>query len=77
MRLLPIVLLIARASAHVQGMQTGVITGTVTSADGAIVPAAMVSVVSSALQGMKSAESDVNGVYVIRGRGVGTRDGVR
>jgi Carboxypeptidase regulatory-like domain/TonB dependent receptor/TonB-dependent Receptor Plug Domain len=54
-------------TAWAQGVQTGVVTGTVTSPDGATVPGAMVSVLSPSLQGMKSAESDVNGVYVIRG----------
>src|SRR5262245_54138933 len=57
----------ASTTAFAQGMQTGVVTGTVTSPDGATVPGATVSVLSPSLQGMKSAESDVNGVYVIRG----------
>jgi hypothetical protein len=57
----------ASASAWAQGVQTGVVTGTVTSPDGATVPGATVSMLSPSLQGMKSAESDVNGVYVVRG----------
>ena len=63
-------LLIALAMSGVawaQGVQTGVVTGTITSPDGATVPGTTVTVLSPALQGMKSAESDVNGVYVIRG----------
>jgi hypothetical protein len=50
-----------------QGVQTSVVTGTVTTADGATLPGATVTVQSPALQGVQTAETDVNGVYVLRG----------
>jgi Carboxypeptidase regulatory-like domain len=55
------------ASARAQGVQTSVLTGTVTSSDGATLPGATVTVQSPALQGVQSAVTDVNGVFVIRG----------
>jgi len=48
-----------------QGVQTGTLTGTVTSSDGASIPDAAVVVVSAALQGERAAVTDVNGVYSI------------
>jgi hypothetical protein len=53
--------------AFAQGVQTGVITGTVTDADGLVVPGATVTVSSPALQGTRTAVSDSNGVYAVRG----------
>ena len=50
-----------------QGLQTGVITGTITSNDGLSMPGATISVASPALQGTLSAVTDVNGIYVVRG----------
>jgi hypothetical protein len=50
-----------------QGLQTGVITGTVTSTDGLSMPGASITVESPALQGTLSAVTDVNGIYVVRG----------
>ncbi len=50
-----------------QGLQTGVVTGTVTSNDGLSMPGATISVASPALQGVSSAVTDVNGIYVVRG----------
>src|SRR5260370_19495936 len=50
-----------------QGVQTGTITGAVKSADGLSVPGVTVTVASPALQGLRSAGTDVNGVYSIKG----------
>jgi hypothetical protein len=55
------------AVAGAQGIQTGVITGVVTSTDGLSVPGATVAVTSPALQGVRSTVTDVNGVYTLRG----------
>jgi len=48
-----------------QGVQTGTLTGTVKSTDGASIPDAAVVVTSPALQGERAAATDVNGVYTI------------
>jgi len=53
------------AAAHGQGVQTGSLRGSVMSSDGVALPAAAVEVTSSALQGKRTASSDVNGVYVL------------
>jgi hypothetical protein len=50
-----------------QGLQTGVLTGTVSSSDGLVLPGATVTVSSPALQGTRTTVTDVNGVYVLRG----------
>ncbi|MEO8077307.1 MAG: TonB-dependent receptor, partial [Acidobacteriota bacterium] len=50
-----------------QGLQTGVVTGTISSSDGLSLPGATVSVVSPALQGTRTAVTDTNGNFVIRG----------
>jgi hypothetical protein len=55
------------APASGQGLQTGIITGTVTTPDGLSLPGATVTVSSPALQGTRTAATDVNGNYVIRG----------
>jgi hypothetical protein len=55
------------SSVRAQGVQTSVVTGTVTTADGATLPGATVTVQSPALQGVQTAETDVNGVYIVRG----------
>jgi hypothetical protein len=55
------------APAFAQGVQTGVLTGTITTADGLSLPGATVTVSSPALQGTRTAVTDVNGNYVIRG----------
>jgi outer membrane receptor protein involved in Fe transport len=54
-------------SASAQGLQTGIITGTVTTDDGLALPGAEVTVTSPSLQGSRSATTDVNGNFVIRG----------
>jgi hypothetical protein len=62
-----VVALAAGTRAYAQGAQTGTITGTVQSADGLSLPGATVTATSPALQGTRSAVTDVNGVYVIKG----------
>src|SRR5882672_11150758 len=53
--------------ASAQGVQTGTITGTVQSVDGLSLPGVLVTASSPVLQGQRSATTDVNGVYVIKG----------
>ena len=53
--------------ARAQGVQTGTITGTVQSADGQPLPGVTVTATSPALQGPRTAVTDVNGVYFIKG----------
>src|SRR5262249_55009170 len=63
-----LVALIALSSfAHAQGVQTGTITGTIQSPDGLPLPGVTITTTSPALQGERTAFSDVNGVYLIRG----------
>src|SRR3982751_2754630 len=61
------VLLMTAPVAHAQGVQTGTITGTVQSADGLSLPGVTVTAASPALQGQRTAVTDVNGVYIMRG----------
>ena len=58
--------------AHAQGVQTGTITGTVRSADGLSLPGVTVTATSPVLQGQRSATTDLNGVYFIKGLPAGT-----
>ena len=60
-------LLAPASSARAQGVQTGTITGTVQSADGLSLPGVTVTASSPVLQGQRSATTDVNGVYFIKG----------
>ncbi len=50
-----------------QGVQTGVLTGTVTSADGAAVPESTVTVKSPSLQGVRTVTTDAQGAYILKG----------
>ena len=50
-----------------QGIQTGVITGVITSADGLSLPGVTVTATSPNLQGSRSGVTDANGVYYLRG----------
>ena len=50
-----------------QGTQTGTINGTVQSGDGFTLPGVTVTATSPSLQGQRSAISDVNGVFFIKG----------
>ena len=62
-----LVALASSTRAFAQGAQTGTITGTVQSADGLSLPGVTVTVTSPALQGMRTAVTDVNGVYILKG----------
>jgi hypothetical protein len=53
--------------ARAQGIQTGVITGAIESTDGLSLPGVTVTATSPNLQGPRSAVSDANGVYYLRG----------
>jgi len=55
-----------------QGLQTGTITGVVQSADHVPLAGATVSVTSPELLGRRTAMTDVNGVYIIKGLSPGT-----
>src|SRR3990170_1336844 len=57
------VLTLVPAVAGAQGVQTGTLAGTVKSTDGLSIPDAAVVVTSPALQGERTAVTDVNGVY--------------
>lgn len=65
-------LLAFAAPAFAQGSQTGTITGAVRSADGLSLPGVTVTVASPALQGVRTATTDVNGVYSIHALPPGT-----
>src|SRR3954471_24010439 len=67
-----IVALLAPVCAGAQGVQTGTITGTVQSADGLSLPGMTVTASSPVLQGQRSATTDLNGVYFIKGLPAGT-----
>ena len=66
------VLLAAASPARAQGVQTGIITGVVQSADGLSLPGVTVTVASPALQGQRVGVTDVNGVYSLKGLPAGT-----
>ena len=54
------------APAAAQGLQTGEISGTVSSSDGLTLPGATVTVRGPALQGVRTVTTDQNGNYVLR-----------
>ena len=58
--------ILGAAPAAAQGLQTGEISGTVSSSDGLALPGATVTVRGPALQGVRTVTSDQNGTYVIR-----------
>ena len=58
--------------AHAQGVQTAVVTGTATSADGVALPGVTVTAASPALLGERVTVTDVNGVYSLKGLPAGT-----
>ena len=65
--------MIAPASlAHAQGVQTGTVTGRVEAIDSGRLPGVMVMVTSIALQGERTAVTDVNGIYYLRALPAGT-----
>jgi hypothetical protein len=55
-----------------QGVQTGELSGTVSSSDGLALPGATVTVQGPSLQGVRTAVTDANGAYVIRALPPGT-----
>lgn len=59
--------LVIGTTAYAQGLQTGVLTGTVVDADGLVLPGASVTVTSPSLQGARTTTTDANGVYAVRG----------
>ena len=65
-------LLTLSSPAHAQGVQTGTITGIVQSSDGLSLPGVTVTATSPSLQGQRTAVTDVNGVYFIKGLPAGT-----
>ena len=64
--------LLCATAAGAQGVQTAVLTGATTSADGAALPGVTVSATSPALLGDRTEVTDVNGVYAIKGLPAGT-----
>ncbi|PYR69608.1 MAG: hypothetical protein DMF88_05530 [Acidobacteria bacterium] len=65
-------LLVVAATALAQGVQTGTITGIVQSSDGLSLPGVTVTASSPSLQGQRTAVTDVNGVFFIKGLPAGT-----
>ncbi|MBA3886241.1 MAG: TonB-dependent receptor [Acidobacteria bacterium] len=59
--------LLASGTAYGQGVQTGVLTGTVSDSDGLVLPGVTVTVSSPALQGVRTTVTDGNGLYSLRG----------
>ena len=50
-----------------QGVQTGTLQGTAVDAQGGVLPGVIVTASSPALQGVRTATTDENGVYLLRG----------
>lgn len=59
--------LLSATMAFAQGVQTGTLQGTATDTEGGVLPGVVVSVTSPALQGTRTATTDENGVYLVRG----------
>ena len=53
--------------AFAQGVQTGTMQGTAVDTQGGVLPGVLVTASSPALQGVRTATTDENGVYLIRG----------
>jgi hypothetical protein len=70
--ILSVLALLAPSLALAQGVQTATITGSVKSADGLTLPGVTVTASSPSLQGQRSATTDINGVYIIKGLAPGT-----
>lgn len=64
--------LAAAPAARAQGVQTGVLVGTVTSNDGEALPGVAVTVTSPALLGERAAVTGVNGDFILKGLPPGT-----
>ncbi len=65
--LLLVVALAAAPAARAQGVQTGVLVGTVTSNDGEALPGVTVTVTSTALIGERAVITAINGDYILKG----------
>src|SRR3954468_17130638 len=65
--IIPALLLLLSASAFAQGEQSGAIRGRLSSSDSLALPGVTITVASPSLQGVRSAVTDVNGVYSIPG----------
>jgi len=65
-------LLVLSSPVRAQGVQTGTITGIVQSSDGLSLPGVTVTATSPSLQGQRTAVTDVNGVFFIKGVPAGT-----
>jgi hypothetical protein len=65
--LLALAALVPAPAAHAQGVQTGVLTGTVTSNDGQPLPGVTIAVTSPALIGERTTSTGVNGDFILRG----------
>jgi hypothetical protein len=55
------------ATAGAQGVQTSTLSGTISSADGAVLPGTTVTITSPSLQGARTTTTDANGNYIFRG----------
>jgi hypothetical protein len=64
--------MLSSALASAQGVQTGTMTGIVVSSDNLPLPGVTVTASSPALQGKRTAVTDVNGVFIIKGLPAGT-----
>ena len=62
-----IVLAVGLVPVHAQGTQTSVISGVVSSSDGARLPGVAVTATSTSMQGARTVVTDASGVYVFRG----------
>jgi len=69
---LALVLSASSSLVSAQGVQTGIVTGLVVSSDNLPLPGVTVTASSPALQGKRSAVTDVNGVFIIKGLPAGT-----
>src|SRR5687768_2958446 len=64
--------MLCAAVAAAQGVQTATLQGTAVDAQGGVLPGVVVTASSPALQGVRTATTDENGVYLLRGLPAGT-----
>src|SRR4030095_9488543 len=69
---LALVIVASSSLVSAQGVQTGIVTGLVVSTDNLPLPGVTVTASSPVLQGKRSAVTDVNGVFIIKGLPAGT-----
>lgn len=67
-----LVLMLGATVSFAQGVQTGELRGTARDTEGGVLPGVTVSVTSPSLQGIRTATTDENGVYLLRGLPSGT-----